>query len=355
MADVDREAIVRDIRTIATIPAPTFAEERRLEWLAGRLEGMPGELGRDAAGNLIWSWGEGPPALLITAHVDTVFPADTPLAVDQRDGWLCGPGVGDNAAAIAVALAVVGGFLRVGRPRAGAVAFTVCEEGLGNLRGARQACADLKPRAVVALEGHGLESVVADAHGSIRARITVSGPGGHAWTDRGRPSAIHELLGIGVHILHQSLPNSPVNIGLFQGGMSINAIAPSAQLTVEKRGTDPQALAEFRSLLNALTTVPPLELRIDILGERPAGSVPRDHPLLIAALDARAALGLEPAIGSGSTDANAALALGIPAIGLGVSRGRDMHTVGEAIQISSLELGARQLQIILDAVLREPA
>jgi tripeptide aminopeptidase len=354
MADVDREAIVRDIRTIAAIPAPTFAEERRLEWLTERLEGMPGELGRDAAGNLIWSWGDGPPALLITAHVDTVFPAETPLAVDQRDGWLVGPGVGDNAAAIAVVLEVVGGLLRLGSPRAGAVAFTVCEEGLGNLRGARQACADLAPQAVIALEGHGLESVVADAHGSLRARIAVAGPGGHAWTDRGRPSAIHELLRIGVQILRQSSPESPVNVGLIQGGLSINAIAPSAQLTVEKRATDPRALAEFRALLDALTTVRPLEVEVDILGERPAGSVPHDHPLLVTALDARAALGLEPAIESGSTDANAALALGIPAIGLGVSRGRDMHTVDEAIQISSLELGARQLELILDAVLREP-
>jgi tripeptide aminopeptidase len=353
MADVDRDAIVRDIRAIATIPAPTFAEEARMEWLAERLAGMPGDLCRDGAGNLIWSWGEGPPTLLITAHVDTVFPASTPLVAAQRDGWLVGPGVGDNAAAIAVVLAVVGGFLRLGGARAGGVAFTVCEEGLGNLKGARRACADLRPQAVIALEGHGLGSVVADAHGSIRARVTVAGPGGHAWTDRGRPSAIHELLRIGRRIVREGSAESPVNVGLVEGGMSINAIATSAQLTVEKRSTDPRELAAFRALLGSLTTTRPLELGVDILGERPAGRLPRNHPLLATVLEARAALGLEPAIESGSTDANAALALGIPAIGLGVSRGRDMHTVDEAIEIRSLELGARQLELILGAVLGE--
>ncbi len=355
MADVDRDAIVRDICAIASIPAPTFAEEPRLAWLAERLRSLPGDLDRDAAGNLIWSWGEGVPALLVTAHVDTVFPATTTLTVDRRDDWLVGPGVGDNAAAIAVAVAVVGNFLRSGTARAGAVAFTVSEEGLGNLRGARQACGDLQPEAVIALEGHGIESVLADAHGSIRARIALAGPGGHAWTDRGRPSAIHELLRIGARIVDQGAPESPVNIGLIEGGMSINAIAPSAELTVEKRGADGRELTGFRSLLDSLTTSPPLELRVEVLGERPAGSLPRDHPLLATVLGVRAALGLELTIESGSTDANAAVGLGIPAIGLGVSRGRDMHTVDEAIDIRSLDLGARQLELILGAMLREPA
>jgi acetylornithine deacetylase/succinyl-diaminopimelate desuccinylase-like protein len=354
MADAGREAIVRDICAIAAISAPTFAEEPRLEWLSARLGGMPGALERDAVGNLIWSWGEGPPGLLLTAHVDTVFPATIPLTVDTRDGWLVGAGVGDNAAAVAVAVAVVGRFLRAGRARAGAVAFTVQEEGLGNLAGARGACAALRPEAVIALEGHGLESVVADAHGSIRARISVAGPGGHAWADRGRLSAIHELLRMGAELLDHGSPDAPVNIGLIRGGLAINAIASSAELTVEKRADDAGELGGFHAVLEGLATEPPLELGVEILGERPAGALERDHPLLATVLDVRRALGLELALESGSTDANAAVGLGIPAIGLGVSRGRDMHTVEEAIEISSLDLGARQLELILDAMLREP-
>lgn len=354
MADVDREAIVRDICAIAAIPAPTFAEEPRLEWLGRRLDGVHGALSRDAAGNLIWSWGSGRPALLLTAHVDTVFPVTTQLGVNRHDGWLIGPGVGDNAAAIAVVLAVVGPFLRTGNARTGAVAFTVQEEGLGNLAGARRACADLRPDAVIALEGHGLESVVADAHGSLRARITVSGAGGHAWVDRGRPSAIHELLRIGTQLLGLGSPDAPVNIGLLEGGLSINAIAPSAALTVEKRAADAGELAAFRAALEALAAAAPLELGVEVLGERPAGGLQRDHPLLATVLDVRRTLGLEPTLESGSTDANAAVGLNIPAIGLGVSRGRDMHTVDEAIEAGSLDLGARQLELILDAMLRQP-
>ena len=146
--------------------------------------------------------------------------------------------------------------------------------------GARQACSDLRPEAVIAVEGHGLESVVADAHGSVRARVSVSGPGGHGWADRGRPSAIHELLRIGTQTVAGGYAESPVNVGLISGGISVNAIAPSAQFTVEKRATDPSELVEFHALLEGLASSPPLELSVEILGERPAGPMPRDHPLL---------------------------------------------------------------------------
>jgi acetylornithine deacetylase/succinyl-diaminopimelate desuccinylase-like protein len=262
--------------------------------------------------------------------------------------------VGDNAAAIAVVIAVVERFLSSGGSKPGAVAFTVGEEGLGNLAGARQACSDLRPEAVIAVEGHGLESVVADAHGSVRARVSVSGPGGHGWADRGRPSAIHELLRIGTQTVAGGCAESPVNVGLISGGMSVNAIAPSAQFTVEKRATDPSELVEFHALLEGLASPSPLALAVEILGERPAGTMPRDHPLLTTVIGIRASLGLDGALESGSTDANAAIGLGIPAIGLGVSRGRDMHSTNEAIQVSSLGLGARQLELVLDAMLGEP-
>ncbi len=172
--------------------------------------------------------------------------------------------------------------------------------------------------------------------------------------NRGRPSAIHELLRLGVETLQHGSAESPVNVGLISGGLSINAIAPTAQLTVEKRSIEPAELARFQAVLEGLTSEPPLELDLEILGERPAGRMPRDHPLLTTTLAARASLGLDGALESGSTDANAAMGLGIPAISLGVSRGRDMHTTYESIQISSLELGARQLELILEAMLGAP-
>jgi tripeptide aminopeptidase len=347
----DHDAIVREIRSIATIPSPTFDEEPRLAWLAERLSRSGGRVRRDGANNLIWSWGDGHPALLVTAHVDTVFPASTVLDLEQQGDWLVGPGVGDNAAAIAVVIAVVEALLRSGEPRPGAVAFTVCEEGLGDLRGARQACADLAPGAVIALEGHGLESVVADAHGSIRARVAILGEGGHAWNDRGRPSAVHELLRVGDEVVRHGTVEAPVNVGVICGGLSVNAIAASAELTVEKRCPDASGLSAFHELLDGLQVPSPLELTVEVMGERPAGSMPRDHPLLTTVLGIRRGLGLAETLESGSTDANAAIGLGIPAISLGVARGSDMHTLHEKIDLRSLELGVRQLELVLAAML----
>jgi len=164
-----------EIVELAGIPAPTFSEDGRLAWLERRLAGAPGWRHRDGVGSLIWSWGEGRPRLLLLAHVDTVFAKETPLRFRRESGFLVGPGIGDNAAAVVVVLHVVEELLARGPLAAGAVAFTVCEEGLGNLRGARAACEGLRPEAAIALEGHGLEKVIVEAVGSVRARVHVTG------------------------------------------------------------------------------------------------------------------------------------------------------------------------------------
>jgi acetylornithine deacetylase/succinyl-diaminopimelate desuccinylase-like protein len=204
---------------------------------------------------------------------------------------------------------------------------------------------------VIALEGHGLGSVVADAVGSIRARVAVSGPGGHAWIDRNHPSAIHALIALAAQTLEGGEPDSPVNIGLIDGGIAVNAIAAQAQFVVEKRSVDPGALAAFVERLHGLRRDPPQRVDVEILGERPAGALPRDSPLLATVLEVRRRLGLPETIEAGSTDANAALGLGIPALGLGVSHGRDMHTLGESIDIDSLALGVRQIALVMAALL----
>lgn len=332
---------------LALIPAPTFAEEARLAWVEERLSACAGTVARDRAGNVIWRWGDGPPELLVMAHVDTVFPDGTHLTV-RRDGHdLVGPGVGDNAAAVVVAIDVVGRLLQARALAPGAVAFTVGEEGLGNLRGATAACEDLAPRAAIALEGHGLEHVLVDAVGSVRARVTISGPGGHSWVDRGAPSAIHALLALGARLLERSTRAAPVNVGLVSGGRSVNAIADAAELVVELRSLDMDALRDFRPMLAALQVEPPLAVEIELLGARPAGRLAREDPLLETVRTVRAELGLPDVLGDGSTDANAALAAGIPALVVGVARGSAMHTLDERIDVSSLELGRRQLEGIL--------
>jgi len=340
-----------EIVELAGIPAPTFSEDGRLAWLERRLAGAPGWRHRDGVGSLIWSWGEGRPRLLLLAHVDTVFAKETPLRFRRESGFLVGPGIGDNAAAVVVVLHVVEELLARGPLAAGAVAFTVCEEGLGNLRGARAACEGLRPEAAIALEGHGLEKVIVEAVGSVRARVHVTGPGGHSWADRSRPSAIHALLALGAELTARSTPETPVNVGLVSGGRSVNAIAAEAELMVEMRALDEAPLDAFVRTLSGLSVPAPLVVSVEVVGRRPAGRTPRDAPLLAAVLAARSELGLPDALDAGSTDANAALALGIPALTLGVSHGSDMHTEEERIEVASLELGRRQLEAVLCRVL----
>jgi tripeptide aminopeptidase len=343
-------ALLDDLVAIARTPAPTFAEEARLAWLERRLAGLPGRRERDEAGNLVWSWGDGTPRVVVAAHVDTVFPADASLDIREQNGHLVGPGVGDNAAAVAVAIHVVQKLLE-GSPGAGAVAFTVGEEGLGNLRGATELCRSLRPDAFIALEGHGLDEVIVDAVGSIRARVSVSGPGGHSWEDRGTPSAVNGLLELAERIAAAGTPEAPVNIGTLAGGRSVNTIADHAELLAERRALEQAPLDMFASTLGQLALPGPLEVGVEIVGRRPAGRLERDAPLLQAVLEVRERLGLPPTLGEGSTDANAALAAGIPALCIGVARGESMHALHEWIETSSLADGAAQLEEVLRALL----
>lgn len=346
--------IVDDIVELALMPAPTFAEAARLAWLERRLDGQPGRRSRDDVGNLVWAWGDGPTRVLVAAHVDTVFPADTELRVDRIGDDLVGPGVGDNAAAVAVAIDVVARLLgEEDGLEPGAVVFTVGEEGLGNLRGAHAACDLLAPELFIALEGHMLESVIVDAVGSVRARVEVTGPGGHSWADRGTPSAIHALAELIPILRMDATDDAPVNVGIVEGGRSINTIADGAAMVVECRSADPRLLDEFSAALERLRVPTPLGLGLEILGRRPGGSLPPGSPLLALAMEARREIGLAPVTGAGSTDANAALARGIPAICLGVSFGHGMHSLRERIAVPSLKLGAAQLELVLRRLLRK--
>jgi tripeptide aminopeptidase len=283
-----------------------------------------------------------------------VFGESTARGVTQGDGWLCGPGIGDNAVAVATAVAVCERVRP--EPAPVAIVFTVGEEGLGALRGARHACRELAPEAVLALEGHGSDRVFTTAVGSLRVRFTVTGPGGHSWWDRGRPSAVHELVDLLHGMTHTSgpppLPTS-VNVGLLEGGTGVNAIAARADATVEWRATDQAALDRQEAALDSLKVSPGLRLSAERLDRRPAGSIPLTHPLVAAVLRARRSIGLPETAADGSTDANAALAVGIPAVALGCCRGEDMHALTERIRVDSIVTGAEQLRAVLAEVLRD--
>jgi acetylornithine deacetylase/succinyl-diaminopimelate desuccinylase-like protein len=339
-------ALLEDLRALAETAAPTGAEEPRLAWLEQRLATAPGARSRDAVGNLLWRLGEGRPALMLLAHVDTVFGAEVDVSVREEGGWLHGAGIGDNAAAVAVAVDVVERLApRLQQPLV--VVFTVGEEGLGNLRGALHASRELQPERAIALEGHGVDEVCVDAVGSLRARLTVRGPGGHSWWDRGRPSALHALVSMLTVLLAEGTPEAPLNIGRVTGGGAINAIAADAEATIEVRSLDERALDAFAAMLGDLRLPAPLALTVEPIGRRPAGRIAHDHPLVAAVRAARAEAGLPDVLSDGSTDANAALAHGIPALALGCSRGHDMHALTERIEIASLALGVAQLEGVL--------
>jgi tripeptide aminopeptidase len=352
-AACDTGVIIADAVALAELPGGTGHERVRIDWLHKRLAAAPGSRHVDGVGNLVWTFGPPPYRLAVLVHVDDVFGEQTARGVTRRDGWLCGPGIGDNAIAVATAVAVIERALAGPGEKPLAVVFTVGEEGLGGLRGARHACRELAPEAVLALEGHGSDRVFTDAVGSLRVRLTVTGPGGHSWWDRGRASAVHELVRLLTGMIASVPAPLSVNVGLVDGGTGVNAIAARASATVEWRATDQAALDRQEAALAELTTEvsPGLRLEAERLDRRPAGSVPLTHPLVAAVLRARRAVGLPDATGDGSTDANAALAAGIPAVALGCCVGEDMHAPTERIRADSIAGGASQLRAVLAEIL----
>lgn len=335
--------VARELRELASIPAPTGAEDARLRWIERRIGHLPGTRHRDAAGNLLWRFGAETPRLLVMVHVDTVFGLESDLANHCDGDELVGPGVGDNAAAV---MAVVWATESIAAlPPGLAVAFTVGEEGLGNLRGALHVCAELQPATAIAFEGHRLDDVVVDHVGSLRARVRVSGPGGHSWWDRNTPSAVHALVA-----LADRLARDGANIGTINGGLSVNAIAAEAEMMVERRALHESELDAFAELLRRLTVESPLRLERHVAGRRPAGRIDADHPLVQGVRAIHTQLGLPDRLGSGSTDANAATALGVPAVALGCARGSGMHSLCERIDLRSLETGCRQVAAVVSAL-----
>ncbi|HWO87851.1 MAG TPA: M20/M25/M40 family metallo-hydrolase [Gemmatimonadales bacterium] len=334
---------------IAAIPAPTFDEGRRAAFVRARFERLGLKAVADAAGNVLAGLpdaGERP--VVIAAHLDTVFDGATELAVRHHGRRIAAPGIGDNARGLAALLAVAEACVTC-RIRAPLLfAATVGEEGLGDLRGTKQLFADreFRPRAFIALDGPGLDRVVHRAIGSRRLRATWNGPGGHSWAAWGvaNPAV---ALGIAVSRMSAiSLPASPrttLTVARVGGGTSINTIPVEAwcELDIRSEGAGAleaaarEAAAALRHALEAANRsrasgTPALALEVVVLGERPCGATPADHPLVRAAVEATERLGVTPVLTAASTDANVPISLGIPAIALGAGgQGGDTHLTTE--------------------------
>lgn len=343
------ERCVRDAIAACEVPSPTGHEHRRAEWMAERMREAGLHASIDPAGSVIARAGgpEGEAPLAVAAHLDTVFPDVDEISVRREGDVLHAPGIGDNSLGLAGLLFLArrwSGAESAGRPLV--LAATVGEEGLGNLRGARAVVRALEPAELIALEGGGLRQLVTEGVGSARVGIDVTAAGGHSWQDRGRPSAVHVLLSLLAPVVADPATAS-VNVGEIAGGAGINVLAPDARATIEVRDTDTALLDAAVERLTAAARAAARDgvtVSLEELGRRPGGSVAHDHPLVRDAIAALEAAGAgSPRLVASSTDANAALGAGIPAVTVGLAESAFIHSLDERVDVSSLPAGLTAL------------
>ena len=346
-------AVLERTVELAAIPAPTFEEADRAAVVAGWWGADGLQVSIDPAGNVLARVRPGKgPATFVAAHLDTVFGRDIPHGTEQRDGRLYGVGVGDNTVAVA-SLSLLNRLLprRLSRPVW--IAATTGEEGLGNLAGALHLVGNppAEMGALIALEGNYLGRVSTVGVGSVRRRVELEGPGGHAWEAADNPSAIHDLARVitGLERLPARVGHRApcsVNVGEVTGGEAINARARRAALTLDIRAADPGVLADLDNAAVSLVEgeiSPGMSVTFEELGRRPAGSIAATDPLVRAADAALIAAGMRPDHVEVSTDANAAYAAGIAAIAIGITSGAGEHTPGEWIETGPIGIGLAAL------------
>ncbi len=337
-------------RTLCEIPAPPLGESARAAIVAGWWEAD--NLGRvdiDTAGN-VWAQaaaGDGQ-AILLAAHLDTVFDETTPHGTSIRGERMFGPGVGDNTVAVAALSSAARDLPSETMQHDVWLVATTGEEGLGNLVGIRHALSNPPApiEALIAIEGAYWGRIATTAVGSIRFRFELECPGGHAWEDRDKISAVHEVAGLAAEIVGlKSGPTDAVNVGRIWGGEAINIRAPQAGMEVDLRADNPGDLHHLAQGVAAEVDRLSPEVRVTSteIGNRPAGSIDRRHPLVRAAYSALRTAGVEPEYTAASTDANAAFDLGIPAITVGITTGGGEHTPEEWIDLPPVATGIATL------------
>jgi tripeptide aminopeptidase len=359
---------------VAQVAAPTGDESRRASWMRQRFAAFGlASVRVDDAGNVIGrrSGRRDAPPVAVCAHLDTVFPLETPLAVRREGERYVGPGITDNGRGLAVMLALAaaidGREFAPDRP----VEFvgTTGEEGNGDLRGVKHyfAHADPRPVAMIALDGAGDQRITHRALGARRYRVTFDGPGGHSWAAFGAPNAIHAAAGATARLAAIPLPTAPratLSVGRIGGGLSVNSIPDHAWLEVDLRSAGGSALDRLeREVHRAVSAAVEDEnarrarhtgaLRCEVvrIGDRPGGETPAEHPLVEAAAALTRLSGCEPELAIASTDANVPIGLGIPAIAIGGGgRGGDTHSVMEWFENADGTRGvSRALAIVMAA------
>ena len=358
---------------INTVPAPEFAEGPRAELMKKTFESLGWPTHIDAAGNVIAEHaGTGDNGVvLLAAHFDTVFPAGTDVRAKKKGGRIEAPGISDNGAGLAAIIGMARALAesKLATKKTIVLAADVGEEGEGNLRGIRALVDNYGKRlaAVIAVDGPSFDHITTQGIASRRFEVTVTGPGGHSWSDFGAPNPITALSRGIVRFSSIKLsanPRSSFNFGVIEGGTSVNSIPFRAAVKVDLRSENEDQLAKMETMLRdslqfgvkdeiaaARTQGDTLQIQFRSLGARPAGKLAENSPLLETIRNVDSFLGNQSRIERGSTDANIPLSLGIPAVSLGCGgTGGGSHTLEEWYDPAGRELGLKRLFLVTVAL-----
>ncbi|TWT01598.1 M20/M25/M40 family metallo-hydrolase [Planomicrobium sp. CPCC 101079] len=365
----DHQQTISEQIVITEIPAPPFKEQKRAEYVLGRLKELGLEDCRmDSEGNVFGirrGTGNGP-KIFVTAHLDTVFPEGTDTTVKEKDGILYAPGIVDDTSGLAELLSVIRAFKETGIKTVGDIIFggTVGEEGLGDLRGVRaffNAHDDID--GFISLDGPEISQICYKGTGSFRYKVAYQGPGGHSFGAFGQPSANHALSRAAAGIADIETPDNPkttFTVGEIHGGTSVNAIAEEAFMYVDLRSNEPEELLKLEKRFleivqksvedeNARWNSDQMTVKLEKIGDRPAGSQPDDAVIVQVTCAATEAMGITPKLsGPGSTDSNVPISLGIPSITLGKGgKTGGTHTLGEWFDPAGSYVGPQRAFLVI--------
>ncbi|MFZ0311694.1 MAG: M20/M25/M40 family metallo-hydrolase [Candidatus Korobacteraceae bacterium] len=353
---------------LTALPAPPWGEAARSAWLAERFAELHlADVHRDELGNVLAirpGSDSAAPFIALSAHIDTVFPAGTPIEVRRDGGKLYGPGISDNSSGVVALLAIAGALQAAEIANVAPILFIgdVGEEGEGDLRGIRHIYQQPRWSATIAsllvLDGAGTDTIIAEGLGSRRYEVSVRGLGGHSWSDFGVANPIVALARVIDRFSRTPVPVSPkttYNIGIINGGTSVNSIPESATMRVDTRSASVEELDRLeRALHEALDHVIPeitarkkqelLTAEVRVIGNRPAADLPADSQLLKVMRAVDAQLGNTARIQRASTDANIPLSLGREAIAIGAGgSGGGAHTIHEWYDPTGRDLGLKRI------------
>jgi len=346
---------------ITKIPSPPFGESERARQFDDELKKLQLRPTVDSIGNVIAPYNDmARNPVVIGAHLDTVFPAATPLKLDRKGRTVLLPGISDNGAGIVALLWALRAAraLDIQFERSVIAVGNVGEEGEGNLRGIRHLFNDPpwvgRDCEFIAVDGAGLQRVTHQALGSRRFRIQMVGPGGHSWADFGRPNPV-QALATAIHTFCASTvrrSGSTYNFGVIRGGISVNAIPREAVMEVDLRSVGENSLKELENQLRGAVAeaarASHVECRIEMMGERPSGMTALDTRIVRAALEVTRRFGTEPQPDIGSTDANIPISMGLPAIALGGGgNSGSVHTPEEWFDPSFRDRGIQRLLALI--------